>query len=352
MGRSKIILPKRSRVKTGSGRSKKYRRSVQRQSLNTAREFADRSVENNFLVGFRKFDVVKAPFCNVEDPTHWVFQQNGGNPFLSLKDKYRGVVTGEDAVNSLAFSSNDGDANYTLNQGFCLTKSEGWSEFIRTGGKGEFVDMCVDGYPVDLKGIADVAFSSTWALGSVKTCQAFLDNKRLDLALGVSSLLQLRWMQMGLPTFVCMVNSDHAMLVNLTALYWKALPKETFRGSQADMSDLVKSFLDEHNLTHLVDGCGQRQGFQFTTNKRSHKGGTTKHSLHIENGDTRSYPRLRVEMGQVLPSMNSIMEFRKAKACSWVMSHDDMRTLLTTKGALEKFSAISYIKKQMRKHKQ
>ena len=199
-----------------------------------------------------------------------------------------------------------GEENYVLNQQFCVpVKPTSMESFLATTGKGSAFDLVVAGYPVDIKGMATLKSSGSWATRPRTKVKAYLDNKRIDLGVGVSALLQMRMLQMGLPVFVVLTNDEGGFILNITELYWYTTTLKSFAGQQEQSADLVTSFLKEHSLSPLRNGHGMRRGFVYTTSTYSTKNGRDQahHNLSrdvVVNGETkRKGVRLRINTSEI-----------------------------------------------------
>lgn len=300
---------------------RKYRKTEKRFDLTshygTGKGYQQRCAELELLsliVKSQSFDKEKGstlfPLSNVAEKGHWISDYFGGrNPFDMLRKAYRKIVALGNP-NGMGFKGNNaeqtGEENYLLNQQFCIpVKPISMELFLETTGKGTAFDLVVDGYPIDIKGMATLKSSRTWATRPKTKVKAYLDNKRIDLGVGVSALLQMRYLQMGLPVFVVLTNDEGGFILNITELYWNSTPLKSFAGQQAQSADLVTSFLKEHSLSPLRDGHGMRRGFVYTTSTYSIKNGRDQahHNLSrdvVVNGETkRKGVRLRINTSEI-----------------------------------------------------
>ena len=267
------------------------------------------------IVQSKSFDRKKGstlfPLSNVtKTKGQWISDYFGKrNPFGMLRKGYRKIVELGNP-NGMGFKGNNaeetGEENYLLNQQFCVpVKPKSMESFLTTTGKGSAFDLVVAGYPVDIKGMATLKSSRSWATRPKTKTKAYLDNKRIDLGVGVSALLQMRMLQQGLPVFVVLTNDEGGFILNITELYWNSTPLKSFAGQQSASADIVTSFLKEHSLSPLRDGHGMRRGFVYTTSTYSTKNGRDQahHNLSrdvVVNGETkRKGVRLRINTSEI-----------------------------------------------------
>ena len=308
---------------------KKYRKVYRRSDLNghygTDRGKAERCAELALLTLITTsslFDSNKGktlfPLSNAsKEKGGWILDYFGNrNPFSTLRKEYRKVV-GLGNPNGMGFKGNNaeetGEDNYLLSQQFCVpAKPTSMESFLETTGKGSAFDLVVDGYPVDIKGMATLKKSKTWATRPKTKTKAYLDNKRIDLGVGVSALLQMRFLQLGLPVFVVLTNNEGGFILNITELYWYTTALPSFKGQQGQSATLVTNFLEEHSLEPLRDGHGMRRGFVYTPSTTSPKGGrkSAHHNLSRDEYDAdgtrkRKGIRLRIVTSEISKKVSS-----------------------------------------------
>jgi hypothetical protein len=297
----------------------KYRKAIHTKQLSTHHGTkgykVTRSAENGLMSAVyssKSFDAKKGavlmPLTDADNG--WVFDAFGRNPYKQLRPEYREIVERQDGK-GLGFQNTDGE-NGLQKQLFCLPQSYRGIEidclptfFNEFYGKGPQSDLVVDGYPVDVKGIAKVATSSSWGKAhSKRKALAYFDNKRIDLGVGLSALFLMRQFQLGLPTFVCLVNDDGGFLVDLTLLYWHTTPKSTFGGRQDEYAEQVITFLQGNGQDLLRDGHGMRNGFVYAptsypvkgTERRAHDLGV---NIQSPDGTKRRTIRLRIDTEKI-----------------------------------------------------
>lgn len=261
-----------------------------------------RSAENGLMsaiLNHSSFDRVNGevlfPLSNCNGG--WLSKSFGGrNPFDMLRPEYRDVVLSTTGK-GIGFET-DGE-NYVLNQAFCLPNAYQGVEITTLEqfvthfyGKGPQADLVVAGYPVDVKGMGKLNTPSMFSKSPKSKALAYADNKRIDLGVGISALLVLRYAQLGLPQFVCLVNDDGCFLLELTSLYWHTNRLGEFKGQQGQSAEQVVEFLVEKGLDLLRDGHGMRSGVEFIPTNYTVKGhgdpSSKRHGLsrdtHLANG--------------------------------------------------------------------
>lgn len=307
---------------------RKYKKVYRRSDLNghygTDRGMQERCAELNLLTEITNsslFDSTKGktlfPLSNAsKEKGGWICDYfNGRNPFEMLRKEYRKVVELGNP-NGMGFKGNNaeetGEDNYLLSQQFCVpAKPTTMESFLTTTGKGSAFDLVVSGYPVDIKGMATLKESETWATRPKTKTKAYLDNKRIDLGVGVSALLQMRFLQLGLPVFVALTNSEGGFILNITELYWYSTALSSFKGQQAESAALVTNFLKEHSLEPLRDGHGMRRGFVYTPSTTTPKGGRSSahHNLsrdeYVDGIRKRKGIRLRIVTSEISKKVSS-----------------------------------------------